>query len=88
RAGKPAHYHDPADYRLLLTPQAFTRAEFEDLARNKVETAAEKIRLLDANPLNQRVNNAKDAKRVAGLIKLLPQPKREENLGPFGEAQW
>ncbi|MEM8875946.1 MAG: 2-C-methyl-D-erythritol 4-phosphate cytidylyltransferase [Planctomycetota bacterium] len=86
--GKPVRYHDPAGYRLLLTPQAFTRAEFDDLAKSKVETAAERIRLLDANPLNQRVNNAKDAKRVAALLKLLPQPKREENLGPFGEAQW
>src|SRR5688572_22121321 len=78
----------PADaFRLLLWPRLYPRPMLAELSEGR-EPAAAKLRLVPGLPLNVRCNGPADAKRVAAMIKLLPEPKREGPLSPFDEAKW
>lgn len=78
----------PADaFRLLLWPRLYPRTMLAELSEGR-EPPAENLRLVPGLPLNIRCNGPADAKRVAAMIKLLPEPKREGPLSPFDEARW
>lgn len=78
----------PADaFRLLLWPRIYPRSDLAGLAEGR-EPPADRLRLVSGLGNNIRCNRPADAKRVAAMIKLLPEPKREGPLSPFDEAQW
>lgn len=85
--GSPIGYHTADRFMNLLTPQAFDRATFLEMARTKREVHASKITLVKASPLNVRVSGPADASFVRAMINQLPKPKIKAN-NPFEEAQW
>jgi 2-C-methyl-D-erythritol 4-phosphate cytidylyltransferase len=84
----PIAFHTPASYRLMLTPQAFSRAVFLELANKKTELHPSRLTLLKGSALNVRVGCAGDAALVKAMIGMLPKPKIKSGLSPFDEAQW
>jgi 2-C-methyl-D-erythritol 4-phosphate cytidylyltransferase len=72
----------------LLTPQAFTRDKFLELAKNKSEPHASQLHLVKGSPLNVRVGGSADAGFVKQMIAMLPRPKVKAPSSPFEEAQW
>lgn len=85
--GNPMAYHAPSHFRTLVTPQAFVRERFLELAKSKTEPHASEITLLPGNALNVRLGGA-DASMVKAMINLLPKPKLRGPTSPFEEAQW
>jgi 2-C-methyl-D-erythritol 4-phosphate cytidylyltransferase len=85
--GRAVGYRPADAFRLLLWPRLYPTAMLAELAEGR-EPPADKLRLVPGLPLNIRCNRPADAKRVAALIKLLPEPKREGPLSPFDEAKW
>jgi len=79
--------HPAAAFMSLLTPQAFSRQRFTDLAAGKAIHASE-WKLLKASPLNVRVANAGDASFAKAMMNLLPKAKIKAPNNPFEEAQW
>ena len=78
----------PADaFRLLLWPRIYPRRDLPELGEGR-EPPADRLRLIPGLGNNIRCNRAGDARRVAAMIKLLPERKREGPLSPFDEAQW
>ena len=86
--GGPMAFHLPQNYMHLLTPQAFDRRTFEELARTKVETHPSRVTLVKGSPLNVRVGGPGDATLAKALMGLLPKPKVKAASSPFEEAQW
>ncbi len=85
--GAPMAFHLPQNYMHLLTPQAFDRKTFDELAQTKVETHPSKVTLVKGSPLNVRLGGPGDATIAKALMGLLPKPK-VKSAGPFDEAQW
>jgi 2-C-methyl-D-erythritol 4-phosphate cytidylyltransferase len=86
--GSPVAFHTPTHYRHLLTPQAFSRAAFLEMANKKTELHSSRISLLTGSPLNIRANGPGDAGLVKAMLGMLPKPKPKAGLSPFDEAQW
>jgi len=86
--GSPLAVHLPGPYRQLLTPQAFSKAVFLEMAQSKTEIHPSKLRLLNGSPLNVRVGSSSDGGLVKAMIGLLPKPKMKARSNPFDEAQW
>lgn len=86
-AAEPLAYHLPNQYVQLLTPQGFTRAEFEKVAATKQETHARQIRLVKGSPLNTRSRGPGDERMIQTLLTMLPAPVKAGD-GPFAEARW
>lgn len=80
-------YRPAEAFRLLLWPRIYPRADLAALAEGK-EPPADRLKLVKGLANNIRCNRPADAKRVAAMIKLLPEPKREGPLSPFDEAKW
>jgi 2-C-methyl-D-erythritol 4-phosphate cytidylyltransferase len=72
----------------LLTPQAYTREKFLELAKSKAEPHASEFHLVKGSPLNVRVGGSGDAGFVKQMISMLPKPKIKAPSSPFEEAQW
>lgn len=83
----PVSYHLPNRFVQLVTPQAFDKKTFEELAATKQELHPSRIHILKASPLNIRVGGPGDEKLAKTMIGMLPKPIKQSN-GPFGEAQW
>ena len=62
-------------YVQLLTPQAFTRTKFMEIASSKQDIHASALHLLKGSPLNVRLSGSGDAALVKQLINMLPKPK-------------
>jgi 2-C-methyl-D-erythritol 4-phosphate cytidylyltransferase len=86
--GSPVAVHTPTHYRHLLTPQAYCRAAFLELANKKTELHPSRISLLTGSPLNIRAGGPGDAVLVKAMLAMLPKPKPKAGLSPFDEAQW
>jgi 2-C-methyl-D-erythritol 4-phosphate cytidylyltransferase len=86
--GNALSIHPPSQYMNLVTPQAFKRERFIELARSKAEPHASEITLLKASPLNIRIGGAGDTSLVKAMINMLPKPKLKGPTSPFEEAQW
>lgn len=80
-------YRPSGAFHLLLWPRIYPRDDVAALADGR-EPPADRLKLVRGLANNIRCNRPGDAKRVAAMIKLLPEPKRQGPLSPFDEAQW
>lgn len=80
-------YHPADSYRLLVWPRAFPVAALDQLVAGSVPGSGD-VRAVSGLPLNTRCDGPADAKRVAAMIKLLPERKKEAPLHPFEDARW
>ncbi len=85
--GRPIGYRPADAFVLLLWPRLYPKALVTPLSEGE-EPSADRLRLVPGMALNVRCNGPADARRVAAMIKLLPEPKREGPLSPFDEARW
>lgn len=81
-------YHPPGQFVQLLTPHAFSRAQFMELAKSRSEPHASQLHLVSGSGLNVRVGGSADAGLVKQMIAMLPRPKVKAPASPFEEAQW
>lgn len=86
--GGPLAFHLPDRYVQLLTPQAFGRKKFSQMAETKQELHASTVHLVKGSPLNIRVGHAGDAGIAKMHLGMLPKPKKSPLTNPFEEAQW
>ena len=86
--GRPVAYHPGHRFAQLQTPQCFSRARFDEMARTKQEVHAPAVHLLPGSPLNVRVDGSADAANAKTFLNLLPKPKKNPLTNPFEEAQW
>lgn len=85
--GHPVGYRPADAFRILLWPRIYPKTELAALGEGK-EPPAQRLKLVHGLPNNIRCNRPADVKRLAAMIKLLPEPKREGPLSPFDEARW
>ncbi|MDB5173610.1 MAG: ispD [Phycisphaerales bacterium] len=81
-------YHLPRNFVQLLTPQAFSRAKFLEMAQGGREIHASQVTLLKGSPLNIRLGGPGDAGLAKVMLGMLPKPKMKPPSSPFEEAQW
>ncbi len=86
--GNPVAYHRPSEFMSLLTPQAFARERFLELAKSQQEIHPSQVKLLKGSALNVRVGGSSDAGLAKTMIGMLPKPKIKPPSSPFEEAQW
>jgi 2-C-methyl-D-erythritol 4-phosphate cytidylyltransferase len=84
----PIAVHGSNRYVQLLTPLAFSRSRFMELAGSKQDPHASELHLLKGTPLNVRIGGSGDASLVKQMINMLPKPKLKAPSSPFEEAQW
>jgi 2-C-methyl-D-erythritol 4-phosphate cytidylyltransferase len=85
--GNPVAFHVPTNYLQLLTPQAFSKEKFAQLASGK-EIHASEAKLVKGSPLNVRVGSSADERVAKAMLNMLPKPKVKALSNPFEEAQW
>jgi 2-C-methyl-D-erythritol 4-phosphate cytidylyltransferase len=86
--GHAKGYAGATRFLQLLTPQIFTREQFEKMASTGIETAAHDLGLVKGSPLNLRVGGPGDERLARTMLGLLPKPKVAPTGNPFEEAQW
>ena len=86
--GNPLAYRVSTSFVQLLTPQAFKRERFCEVAKGKQEPHASELHLVKGSPLNYRVAGPGDAGFIKQMIAMLPKPKIKAPSSPFEEAQW
>jgi 2-C-methyl-D-erythritol 4-phosphate cytidylyltransferase len=87
-SGKPAALCSGARFQNVVTPWAFRKDRFLEMAKNRREPAAGEWRVLRSSSLNIRVTNATEASLAKSMIGMLPRPKVRGPDNPFEEAQW
>src|SRR6185436_19907023 len=80
--------HQPSRFMNLLTPQAFAKAKFLEMASSGKELHPSHLTLLKASPLNIRIGGAGDAGLAKAMLNMLPKPKVKAPSSRFEEAQW
>ena len=83
----PVAFHVPTNFLQLLTPQAFSKEKFAQLASGK-EIHASEAKLVKGSPLNVRVGSSADERVTKAMLNMLPKPKVKAPSSPFEEAQW
>lgn len=86
--GNPLAYHFPSSFVQLLTPWAFAKAKFTEMAASGHELHASTLTLLKGSPLNMRIGGTGDERMAKTMLGLLPKPKVKAANNPFEEAQW
>jgi 2-C-methyl-D-erythritol 4-phosphate cytidylyltransferase len=86
--GSPVGYHLPASFMHLLTPQAYSKQKFSEMASGGKELHPSQVKLLKGSSLNARLGGPGDATLVKAMINMLPKPKIKPPSSPFEEAQW
>jgi 2-C-methyl-D-erythritol 4-phosphate cytidylyltransferase len=86
--GSPVNYHLPASFMHLLTPQAYSKQKFAEMASGGKELHPSQMKLLKGSSLNARLGGSGDASLVKAMINMLPKPKLKPPSSPFEEAQW
>jgi 2-C-methyl-D-erythritol 4-phosphate cytidylyltransferase len=86
--GNPLAYHLPAGFMHLLTPQAFSKAKFTEMATGEKEIHPSQLHLLTGSPLNARLSGPGDATLLKAMLNMLPKPKVKPLSSPFEEAEW
>jgi 2-C-methyl-D-erythritol 4-phosphate cytidylyltransferase len=86
--GNPVAYHLPSRFMHLLTPQAYSKAKFLEMAASGKEIHPSQVTILKGSPLNVRLSGGGDAALVKAMINMLPKPKVKPPSSPFEEAQW
>ena len=84
----PVAYHFPSRFMHLLTPQAFSKEKFEQMAGSAKEVHASEATLVKGSPLNVRVGGSGEERLVKAMLNMLPKPKVKAPSSPFEEAQW
>lgn len=84
----PLAWHLPPQFMHLLTPQAFSRAKFAEMAASGKEIHPSQTTLVKGSQLNIRVGGSGDATLVRAVLHLMPKPKAKPLSSPFEEAQW
>lgn len=84
----PLAYHLPTRFVNLLTPQAYSKAKFVEMAKTQQEVHASQMTLVKGSPLNVRLGGAGDSGLAKTMINMLPKPKLKAPSSPFEEAQW
>jgi 2-C-methyl-D-erythritol 4-phosphate cytidylyltransferase len=87
-SGKPSALASGARFQNVVTPWAFRKDWFLEMAKNRREPGAGDWWLLRSSPLNIRVTNAMEASLAKSMIGMLPKPKVRGPDNPFEEAQW
>jgi 2-C-methyl-D-erythritol 4-phosphate cytidylyltransferase len=85
--GNAMAYHQPGEFKYLVTPQSFKKEKFLELAKNKSEPHASQVTLLGGSFLNARISGG-DVSFIKAMINMLPKPKLKAPSSPFEEAQW
>jgi 2-C-methyl-D-erythritol 4-phosphate cytidylyltransferase len=85
--GNALAVHPATQYMSLLTPQAFAREKFIELAKARSDPHASQITLIKGSGLNLRCGDG-NVSLIKAMINLLPKPKIKGPLTPFEEAQW
>jgi 2-C-methyl-D-erythritol 4-phosphate cytidylyltransferase len=75
-------------FQQLLTPQVFSKAKFEEMAKSRKEPHASELTLVKGSGLNVRINSSGEVSLVKAMMNLLPKPKIKGPSNPFEEAQW
>jgi 2-C-methyl-D-erythritol 4-phosphate cytidylyltransferase/2-C-methyl-D-erythritol 2,4-cyclodiphosphate synthase len=86
--GNPVALHLPKSYMQLMTPMAFSKEKFLEMARSKTEIHPSQMTLVKGSALNVRISAPGDAGLVKAMINMLPKPKIKALNSPFEEAQW
>jgi 2-C-methyl-D-erythritol 4-phosphate cytidylyltransferase len=86
--GNAVAFHTPQRYMQLLTPQAFTRAKFAEMAASKSELHPSQLSIIKGSSLNIRAGGPGEAGMIKTMIGMLPKPKMKAPSSPFEEAQW
>ena len=86
--GNPVSYHLPGSFMHLLTPQAYSKAKFAEMASNGKELHPSAVKVLKGSSLNVRLGGSGDASLVKAMLHMLPKPKIKPPSSPFEEAQW
>ena len=86
--GNPLAFHPAGGFMNLVTPQAFSRARFIEMAKSGREVHPSQMTLVKGSGLNVRVGGSGDAGLVKTMIGMLPKPKMKPPSSPFEEAQW
>jgi len=86
--GNALAIHPAGQYMQLLTPQVYTKARFEEMAKSRQEPHASQLTILKGSPLNVRVGGPGDVSLAKAMLNMLPKPKTKGPLTPFEEAQW
>ncbi len=86
--GELVALHPAKRFLQVVTPWAFKRDRFLELAKLKQEPSPAEIHLLRGSGLNVRVGSPGDAGLVKSMISMLPKPKMRASDNPFEEAQW
>lgn len=86
--GSAVSHHLPASFMHLLSPQAYSKQKFAEMAAAGKELHPSQVRLLRGSSLNVRVGGGADASLVKAMTNMLPKPKMKPPSSPFEEAQW
>jgi 2-C-methyl-D-erythritol 4-phosphate cytidylyltransferase len=86
--GSPMAYHLPRSFSQVLTPQAFSKAKFMEIANTARELHPSAVTLLLGSPLNIRLGGSGDAGMAKAMLGMLPKAKMKPLSNPFEEAQW
>jgi 2-C-methyl-D-erythritol 4-phosphate cytidylyltransferase len=86
--GNAVAAHPPHRYVQLLTPQAFAKDKFVEIAKSKAEVHPSQLTLVKGSPLNIRAGGPGEAGLIKTMINMLPKPKLKAPSSPFEEAQW
>jgi 2-C-methyl-D-erythritol 4-phosphate cytidylyltransferase len=86
--GNPLAWHLPSRFMNLLTPQAYSKAKFLEMAKTQTEIHPSQATLVKGSPLNVRVGGSGEAGLVKTMLAMLPKPKIKPPSSPFEEAQW
>jgi 2-C-methyl-D-erythritol 4-phosphate cytidylyltransferase len=87
-ACKATAYHLPSRFMYLLTPQAFSKEKFLEMAQTGREIEPAEATLCKGSPLNIRIGGGGDASMARAMMNMLPKPKIKPPSSPFEEAQW
>jgi len=86
--GSPVTLHTPDRYVQIVTPIAYAKKTYDEMAASKTDPHASLFTLVKGLPQNVRVNSPADVPLVSAMIKILPKPKLKAPSSPFDEAQW
>ena len=86
--GNALAYRLPTEFMQLLTPRAYDRATFLEMAAGGQEVHPSRLTLLKGSPLNIRLGGSGDAGLAKAMLGMLPKPKLKAPSSPFEEAQW
>ena len=86
--GNPMAFHLAPQFMHVLTPQAYSKQKFVEMATSGKEIHPSQMTILKGSSLNVRLGGPGDASLAKAMINMLPKPKVKPLSSPFEEAQW